>query len=371
MTPPSAQHSLRFRILGTILLLVVAVAAAGSFWLLKQNKKAQSQAAAQGHGEMAEAIEGADARTRMFARSTTAIGTVRALQSIDLKNELAGTVRKVQLETGRVVEAGAILVELDVAVEQAELAAYEADARLAASMLARMEQALKDQGASAADVDRARAEHDRTMANVARTKAVIEQKVVRAPFRSRVGMVDLHPGQYLVPGTTITTLQGVDDAVHVDFSVTQETATRLEIGQQVEVTADERTAGAKIVAMDARVEATTRNTMVRALLSGLQPLPTPGASVRVRVPVEAPHEVVVVPVSALRRGPGGDYVFAIAKAQDGKLRAKTRRVHSGASLGDEIIVIEGVKAGERVAALGSFKLREDVLVDDKTLVTKQ
>jgi membrane fusion protein (multidrug efflux system) len=262
------------------------------------------------------------------------------------------------------VEAGALLVELDVTVEQAELAAVQAESRLAASMLSRMEQAMQQQGASAADVDRARAEQDKWLANVARLEAVIARKRLRAPFRARVGFVELHEGQYLDAGSTITTLQGVDKAMHVEFAVPQDTAALLKVGGDVEVglAGHASPLHAKIVALDSRVEQATRNTWVRALLSDAGPLPAPGSSVRVRTPVEAAHDVVVVPVSALRRGPSGDNVFLLAVAPDGKLRASTRRVTSGATLGDEVIILEGLKDGDRVATAGSFKLHEGALV---------
>lgn len=369
MTPSPTRSRVR-RTLATALLLLAVVGTAVSLYLWKAASAAAAAVAAASQAEPPYAVESAVVGVRQHARVTTSIGTARALQSINLQNELAGTVHKVHLTTGQIVDTGFVLVELDVSVEEAELAALDAEARLAASMLARMEQALQNQGASAADVDRARAEHDMAAANVARTKALIERKRIRAPFRAQVGMVDLHPGQYLVPGETITTLQGVDDAMHVDFSVTQDAASSLTIGSDVEVTVGTRVASAKIVAIDARVESATRNTRIRALLRGT-PQPAPGASVRVRVPVEQPRDVLVVPVSALRRGPGGDHVFVLEKAPDGALRAKTRRVAAGASIGDEIVVKEGLTAGERVAANGSFKLREGVLVQDAAPVQKQ
>ncbi|MCA8955066.1 MAG: efflux RND transporter periplasmic adaptor subunit, partial [Planctomycetes bacterium] len=262
-----------------------------------------------------------------------------------------------------VVEPGTLLVQLDVTVEEAELKALEAEARLAASMLSRMQKAMGYQGASAADVDRARAEHDKTLANVARVKALIERKRLRAPFRARVGMVDLHKGQYLEAGTAVTTLQGVANAIHIDFAVTQEAASTLQTGTAVRVTFVGRNtpAVAKIVAIDARVEAATRSTWVRAELEG-GVLPPPGASVRVQTPVEPLHDVLIVPVSSLRRGPAGDHVFVLANGKDGKLRATQRRVKGGAMLGDEIVIHSGLKEGEQVASTGSFKLREGVLV---------
>ncbi|MEZ5967218.1 MAG: efflux RND transporter periplasmic adaptor subunit [Planctomycetota bacterium] len=339
-----------------------AVGAAGyGLYAWKHRQIAVAATAAAQQHEPAEVIKARPAAQRQYARTTTAVGTVRALRSITLSNELAGTVRDVALRTGEVVTEGALLVELDVSVEQAELAALEADARLADSMLARMEQALESQGASAADVDRARAERDMAAANVARVQALIERKRLRAPFPARVGMVDLHPGQYLNPGTAITTLQGIDDAVHIDFAVTQETAAVLALGREIDVSFAGRQSQAKIVAIDARVDSTTRNTWLRALLAG-PPTPPPGASVRVSVPVEAPRDVVVTDVTALRRGPSGDLVFVIGTGPDGKPRASARRVVAGATLGDEVVIREGLEAGELVATDGSFKLREGALV---------
>jgi membrane fusion protein (multidrug efflux system) len=71
---------------------------------------------------------------------------------------------------------------------------------------------------------------------------------------------------------------------------------------------------------------------------------------------------VVVPVSALRKGPAGDHVFVLTEDETGGLRAHVRRVASGAVLGDVVVIESGLETGEQVAASGSFKLYEGVLV---------
>ena len=119
---------------------------------------------------------------------------------------------------------------------------------------------------------------------------------------------------------------------------------------------------ARIVALDARIDSATRNAMARARIAQASDAPPPGAAVRVRVPVGTSRKGVAIPVSALRKGPGGDQVFVIEPDQEGKTRAHVRRVESGAMLGDEIVILAGLSAGEQVAASGSFKLREGVLV---------
>jgi membrane fusion protein (multidrug efflux system) len=148
------------------------------------------------------------------------------------------------------------------------------------------------------DLDRAIAERDVALAQTARLKAVIARKTIRAPFRARVGIADIHPGQFLDEGTQITTLQGVDEAAHVDFSVPQQVAATLRVGGTVDVlpTAGSAAIAANIVAIDSRVDAATRNAMIRARIEGAAGAPAPGASVRVRVPVGPPRRAVSVPV---------------------------------------------------------------------------
>src|SRR4029079_14217034 len=132
------------------------------------------------------------------------------------------------------------------------------------------------------------------------------RKTSRPPFHARVGMADLHPGQYLNEGTELTTLQGVDDAVHVDFTVAQQIAAGLRKGDSVDISAGGQSSpiAANIVAVDARIDSTTRNAMVRARIEGAANAPSPGSSVRVRVPTGLPRQAVAVPVSAMRKGPG-------------------------------------------------------------------
>ncbi len=350
--------------IGSFLLLVTLVGTGGGLAAWKYASIQEAGAASANQPEPMESVTVAVAQEREHRRTTTSIGTVVALRSITLRNELPGTVSKVLFTPGQVVDAGTVLVTLDVSVEEAELKAQEAQAALAETLLDRLQRASRNRAASEAEVDRARAERDVALAQVARTRAVIARKTIRAPFRARVGLADVHPGQYLNEGTQLTTLQGVDDAVHIDFTVAQWVAERLRRGDRVDVfaTDDSPATAGKVVAVDARIDPTTRNAAVRARIEKAADLPAPGASVRVRVPVGPPRTAVAIPVSALRRGPSGDHVFVIAPDEDGKPRAHLRQVESGTVLGDEVLILAGLSAGEQVAASGSFKLREAALV---------
>ncbi|MBX3120560.1 MAG: efflux RND transporter periplasmic adaptor subunit [Fimbriimonadaceae bacterium] len=350
--------------IGTVLLLALVLSTGIGLVAWKYESIQDSAAASANQPEPMESITVAVAREMDHRQTTTSIGTVLALRSIMLKNELAGTVREVRLTPGQIVEAGTLLVALDVSVEEADLRAQEAQAALTKTVLSRRQNLSQELATTQEEVDRARADLDIAHAQIARTGAIIAKKTIRAPFRARVGIADVHPGQYLDEGTLLTTLQGVGEAVHVDFTVAQQVAAGLRSGETVEVFAagEVPAVRANIVALDARVDPTTRNAVVRARVDDTRHILAPGASVRVRVPVGLSRKAVAIPVSALRKGPGGDQVFVIAPDQDHKSRAHVRQVESGTMVGDQVVIHAGLDVGETIAASGSFKLREGVLV---------
>lgn len=346
----------------SLIAAVVVTGTALAAW--KHSALNDAEAAAAHLPEPVESVEIAVAQERPHRRTTTAIGTVVATRSISVRNELPGTVRRVALSPGQIVEPGTVLVALDVAVEEADLRALQAQAQLAETQYSRMLRMATQRAASEMEVDSARAERDVALAQIARIEAVIERKTIRAPFRARVGISDVHPGQYLNEGTYLTTLQGVDDSAYVDFAVAQQVAASLRAGESVDLVAgaEARPVQASIVAVDARVDPATRNATVRAEIKDLSQAPAPGASVRVQVPVSEMRLAVTIPASALRKGPDGDLVFVVAEDRDGHTRANARRVLVETMAGDEVVIREGVTTGERVAASGSFKLRDAVLV---------
>ncbi len=324
---------------GSAVLLLTLLVTGGSLAAWKRASLHKADAAAAHQPEPIESITAAVAEQRSYRPTTTSIGTVLALNSITLRNELPGTVRQVMLIPGQIVEPGTILVALDVSVEEADLEAQTAQADLANTTLARLERLRQADAASQEEVDQARAARDVAVAQIARTRAIIARKTIRAPFRARVGLADIHPGQYLNEGTELTTLQGVDAAAHAG---------------------DANPIEARIVALDSRVDPVTRNALVRARIS--RRAPSPGASVRVEVPVGPAAPVVAIPVSALRKGPGGDHVFVVAADSTGRTRVHEQPVQSGSMVGDEVLILSGLTPGQRVATSGSFKLREAVLV---------
>ena len=206
------------------------------------------------------------------------------------------------------------------------------------------------------EVDEAQATLDQTQARELELRARMGKKEIRAPFRARVGLRNVHPGQYLGEGSLITTLQGVSDRIHVDFSLPQAHSRFVDPGAQIEVTAaGAPSIPAEVVAVDSLIDRGTRNVVVRVSVDNQSGLLRPGMYVDVRVPVGVQEDVVLVPATAVRRASYGDHVYVVAADETGAMRAAQRFVTIGSPIGPDMVVESGLEAGEledRVAVDG-------------------
>jgi len=351
--------------------------------------------AAGGGFEPAEAVQVVEAKTAMWRPTAELSGTVVALQSVTLSNEVAGTVNGVMFESGAVVEAGHVLLTIDSATEEAELRAAEAservaeadarvteaDVKLAEASVRRLTQAMEakavsvaelDQAESALESDRAklargRAAKDQAKARVDQMKTTVAKKTLKAPFKARVGMRNVHPGQYLAEGTSVVGLQSVSEQIYLDFALPQDQATRVKVGDVVMANAPmlgSEPLRIEVAAIDATADRTTRNIRVRAVVPNKDQRLKPGMFVDISASVGEPQEFVVVPSTAVRRASSAAHVWLIVpdSAAPEKFRAKQQFVTLGPSIGSDQIVLDGLKVGERIAAMGSFKLRDGALV---------
>ncbi len=161
----------RQRWLGPVLLFAAVLAVAAGLAAWKYLSFREAMAAFANQPEPSESVVVARAKKIEHRRTTTSIGTVLALRSITLRTSWRAPCTTCELTPGQVVDTGDVLVTLDVSVEEAELKAQRSAGRVAETMLATVERASRNSAASAIDVDRARAERDVALAQVARTKA--------------------------------------------------------------------------------------------------------------------------------------------------------------------------------------------------------
>lgn len=387
----------RSSVLAGIALFASILGIAGGLWYVKA-RSIRAAAASKVAYEPAEAVQLAEARRVEWRPMADLVGTVLSMRSVVVRNELAGKVIDVRFESGSVVEAGDVLLTLNGTIDEADLAAAEASVRvaeagvevmevrlrLAGIELERMMGAAEARAVAAMELDRAKselergqadrlrllAEVDQAKARVAQVRARLDKMVIRAPFRARAGLRSVHEGQYLAEGADVVRLEEVSERVYLDFAIPQEYAPRVHPGLAVMATSDvlgPEPVRIEVAAVDATVNNSTRNLRVRAVVENKEGRLRPGMFVQIRVPVEEAREYVVVPATAVRRSSYADQVFVVSpgkKPGDGPadLRAAQRFVKLGPSVGDDVIILEGVAEGETVAASGSFKLFDGIKV---------
>jgi membrane fusion protein (multidrug efflux system) len=343
----------------------LVVAAGLGYYKYRQIQAGMAFAAA--FPERVEAVEVFIAREEIWQPTTSVTAEVVAIQSIELSNELAGSVVEVGFAPGARVNKGQVLLRLDISEEVAQIAAARAEAEIARLDLAR-NQKLIASGAAAQDArDRAKARSDAAVAAVNRVQAVIAKKTLRAPFDATTGLHELEVGQYLDKASVISRLIGINDQIWIDFTLPQQQA-QLANGQRISVTIVEAAQlfAAEIIARDAFVNEMSRNVRFRAIADNQDIGLYPGTLVSVEVPVGESQIAVLVPVTAVRWSSFGANVFVLRPAEEGAPapeRAEKRVVQLGPQRGEFMVITTGVRPGERIAADGAFKLREGMLVN--------
>ena len=332
-----------------------------------QISAAMKQAVA--YPEPMETVEFAVATPDVWIPSIEVIAETLATQSIELRNELAGVIAQVHVRAGKTIKKKQLFLSLETSEEQAKLAAIQANLKLAETDYRRMVSVVEKGAASESTKDQAEAIRDSLVADADELKATINKMNIRSPFDAIAGLHSLEVGQYLTPGELLTTLVGVSDVLWVNFSLPQQLA-KLNIGDLVQVSADGFYTGAReayIIAKDSVADTSSRNVRFRAEITNSDGLLISGMALVANVPTGAAQNGQVLPVTAIRYDSNGPYVYRLEPLESGSQRGTHRARKSYVELGGErsqqALVVDGLAADDIIASVGSFKLREGILVN--------
>lgn len=345
-----------------IMLVAVGVVLAGVFGF-EAFRSAMIKKFLASQGNPPQTVSTMMAKYQEWQPRLEAVGSLRAVKGADLAPEVAGIVDKIHFKSGDDVAAGTPLVQLRAAEDIAKLQALEATAHLAAVTYARDKKQFRIHAVSQATLDSDAANLKSAQAQVAEQKAVVNRKTIRAPFAGRLGIRAVDLGQYVNAGTTLVTLQALDP-IYVDFSLPQQDLDKIKVGQEVTAKVDTypgQTFTGKIQAINARVETATRNVQVRATLGNPAHKLLPGMYATVDIDVGASERHLTLPQTAITYNPYGDTVFiAEPKGKNAQgqpqLVARQTFVTTGATRGDQIAVLKGIKEGTQVVTAGQMKL---------------
>jgi multidrug efflux system membrane fusion protein len=316
----------------------------------------------------ASAVSIAEAKSEVIPNLLTAVGDLAAVHQVNVTTDVSGRITDILFTAGSTVKAGSPLLQLFDAPEQADLASFKAQSIVAKLSLDRATQLAARQFGPQATADQAQAAFDQANAGIAKTQAIISQKLVRAPFDGELGVRHVEVGQFLTAGTQIVTLTDLS-ALYANFTVTEKDSAALKVGHTVRVRVDAypgRTFEGKITAIEPQIASDTRNIRVQATLENPDHILKPGMFTTTTVVLPDKPPVVTVPETAVDYTLYGDSVFLITekKEDDGKtsLTAVRQFVRSGNRINGRAEILSGLKPGDRVVAVGQLKLQPGAAV---------
>jgi membrane fusion protein (multidrug efflux system) len=356
-----------------MLLAVFAVIAGLGFVKFRQVKAAIAMGAS--YQPPPTAVTTVVAKSGSWPSTLSVIGTAGAIQGVTVSADLPGTIDKINFESGRPVQKGDVLIELDTRQERAQLAAMEAQRDLAKINFGRTQELVKQGVTAKNEFDNVTAQQKATEAQVGEIQATIARKTIRAPFSGVLGIRQVNLGQYLAAGQAIVPLQALNP-IYVNFGVPQQLAPKVGVGRRLLVTSEDLPGvqfNGRVTAVDAVVSEATRNVQIQATVPNPQAKLHPGMFVQVGVNSGANRTVIPIPATAINYAPYGDSVFVVTNLQgkDGKTFRGVRQqfVKLEGSQGDQVGVVSGINAGDEIVSSGVFKLRNGapILVNNKVL----
>jgi membrane fusion protein, multidrug efflux system len=327
-----------------------------------------------------QTISAATAATSEWQPKIEAIGSLRAVRGADLSLEVSGVVESISFNSGDDVQEGAVLLKLRTADDVARLESLKAMAELNEITLDRAQRLLKTQAVSQAQLDSDAANLKNAKAQVTQQQAIIDKKILRAPFAGHLGIRAVDLGQYLGAGTAIVTLQALDP-IYVDFFVPQQSVDQVRLSQQVAVKVDaykDQTFTGEISAVNPKVDISNRNVQIRAMLKNPDHKLLPGMYATVDIAIGSPATYVTLPQTAITYNPYGDTVYVVESKGNNaegrpQLVARQTFVTIGPTRGDQVAILRGVEEGDTIVTAGQIKLHNGsvVMIDNSVTPTAE
>jgi multidrug efflux system membrane fusion protein len=305
----------------------------------------------------------ATAKSETIPNLLTAVGDLAAVHQVNVTSDVNGRITDIHFTAGASVKQGTPLIQLFDAPEQGDLANFKAQQRVAQISLDRAKQLAERQFGPQATVDNAQAAFDQASAGIAKTEAIISQKLVRAPFDGELGVRKVEVGQYLTAGTQIVSLTDLS-VLYANFTVTEKDSAQLKVGQVVRIGVDAypgRTFEGKITTIEPQIATDTRNIRVQATMQNPDKILKPGMFATTTVVLPDKPPVITVPETAVDYTLYGDSVYLLTekKEEDGKTKLTVTRtfVQTGNRIEGRAEILKGLKDGDRVVAVGQLKLQ--------------
>lgn len=343
--------------------IVYAILVAGLGWLvyhrIAENKKAKEENAGGGGGpKKPAAVNAIVAKPQDFSNTLSLSGSIEADEQVQITTEVSGIAEKIFFKEGTTVKQGQVLVKINDIELRAQANQAATKQKLASENERRAKLLLEKEAISQEEYDIASADFKTAQAQTQLINAQIAKTSIRAPFSGTIGLRNISPGTYVTPQTLITTLVN-SSQVKITFSVPEKYAAQMKQGTVVNFTVaggrDKYTA--RIYALEPAVEVATRTLKVRAQADNSKGGLIPGTFAEVVLPLDKTANAFMVPTEAIVPVQEGKKVFVV---RNGK--ASEVMVTTGTRTATDVVVLEGVKAGDTVITTGVLSLKKDAPV---------
>jgi len=291
-----------------------------------------------------------------LADVASAVGTLRANETVVLRSEVAGRIAYLAFKDGETVSKGHTVLKLDAAVQEAELAQAKAELALGQTNFDRSKDLAQRKFVSDSALDQAAANLRVLEAKFQLAKARLDRTVIRAPFSGQLGLRNISLGDYVKEGTDLVLLEDVA-SLKIDLRLPERFLGRLKKGQPIQVLIDafpDKTFKAQVEATDIQVDANGRFVLVRGVMANPGGSLRSGMFARASLTLAERKGAVMVPEEAVT--PIGNELF-VWLAIDGK--AKRVKVQTGLRQDGLVELIGDVRGGDQVVIAGQQRLMRD------------
>jgi len=299
------------------------------------------------------------ATTENWQPAIKAVGSIEAINGIEVANEVPGVIENIGFESGDTVSKGDVLVRLDAAIDEAALRTRRAEAQLAEQEFKRVSDLLPKRAVSQSQYDEAKANFDAARARVNEAEAQLNKKVIRAPFDGKLGIRMVDQGQYIATGTPIVEINMLNP-IYVDYTLSEKFLPDVDQGYPVSVTVaavPDQTFEGEVSAINTSVNPETRTVRMRATLDNEENLLRPGMFATIQTGQPRDNEVVTLPRTAISYNTYGNFVYVVEENDNGELIVSRRSVTTGEVRDGRAAVLSGLEEGETVVAKGLLRLR--------------
>jgi len=290
-----------------------------------------------------------------ISESVEVTGTVLPYESTDIRPEISGRLTGLYIQEGSAVQKGVLLAKLFDADLQAQLRKLQVQLQIAQKTEERQRELLRINGISQQDYDLSLLAVNNLQADIQLTKVNIGRTEIRAPYAGTIGLRQVSPGAYVSPANILATISQISD-LRIEFSIPEKYGSEVLTGMEVRfsVEGSSELYSARVSAKESRVEESTRNQVIRAIIADVDKYLVPGSFAKVRIILGQNEDAIMIPTQAIIPVARGKEIVVL-QGNGVEFRSITTGIRDSA----RVQVLEGLAKGDTIITTGLMFMRKD------------